>query len=155
MNTWKTRSFKKLNNWDFPSGPVVKTPLPMQVAWVQSLVGKQSHMLWMWPKKKKKKTKLFTWSHILVDGIDRVRTQSLNKQTRLLILPYLSSAVPLVPSIVTEPWLPHHHQLTVYFFLGEKKSYTLFFCITFRDVSWISWCVHKVTFSQGLISNWI
>ena len=41
---------------DFPGGPVVESSLPMQWAWVRSLVGElRSHMLWGMAKKKKKK----------------------------------------------------------------------------------------------------
>ena len=43
-------------HWDFPSGPVVKTVLPLQGAWLQSLVQElRFHMLQCSQKKKKKK----------------------------------------------------------------------------------------------------
>ena len=39
--------------WNFPGSPMVKTVLPLQGAWVWSLVGElRSHMLCGWPKKK-------------------------------------------------------------------------------------------------------
>ena len=43
-------------HWDFPSGPVVKTVLPLQGAWLQSLVQElRFHMLQCSQKKKKQK----------------------------------------------------------------------------------------------------
>ena len=43
------------NVWDFAGGPVVKTPLPLQGAWVQSLVGELKSLLLCGVAKKKKK----------------------------------------------------------------------------------------------------
>ena len=40
---WKLKTF--VDGWDFPGGPVVDCMLPMQGAWVRSLVGElRSHM---------------------------------------------------------------------------------------------------------------
>ena len=44
------------NVWDFAGGPVVRTPLPLQGAWVQSLVGELKSLMLCGVAKKKKKT---------------------------------------------------------------------------------------------------
>ena len=46
-------------HWDFPSGPVVKTVLPLQGAWVQSLVQElRFHMLQCSQNKTKKQKEI-------------------------------------------------------------------------------------------------
>ena len=52
------RIFKVTTTGDFPGGPAVKTVLPLQGTWVQSLVGElRSHMPRSTAKKKKKNLK--------------------------------------------------------------------------------------------------